>query len=383
MAEIKILKGSKISQQPVAQPEIQESSGYQPGLFGRLGLQALKGVESPLRGISSLLEYLGEPGLIKGKTTSENIMSKYNISPQQIEPQSLPENIAHKAAQLVPTSLALGGVPAALSTAIGSVPSGTAQYLGAPEPVQDILQLGTELGRGLYTGKIPTVGAAQTKEYELARAAIPEAQKAAAKPVLNAILNVTDKLKTEVDKGLSSKIYDAISVIENNIKQKKINPNTALDLRRKLHQFRRVVPKNAQFYIDDLASGVNDFFAAYSAQNPKFFNHLKTADKLTEMKHMQSYITDFAENILPGGKAKLLALPVKYTLGGVEKFVRNVYKNPVARKYYLETVKAAVHQDPALFVKQLNNFDNIYEQEFTPKSFKEADKFKILRGKKL
>ena len=381
MPEIQILRGSKINNIPT-KSQIPSTGQSQPGIVGRTLLTGLRGLEAPLHGISSLLQYLGEPGLIRNQTTSQDVMQKLGIQESQLEPQSFPETVLHKFAQTAPLALVGGGFPAVARSAFGAIPAAGLKEAGAPESIQDLAQLGSEVGLGLYQGRVPTIPRAQKIQYELAKKAIPEGKQYISKPLTQAIFDVEKNLGTEVNESIHKKITHALETIDKHMSGgTSINPSTALDLRKKLYQYRRTLPKEGQPYIDSLTKGINDFFGIYSAENPEFFKHLKTADKLTEIKHMGSIINQGIDKLREFAPAKLGNLGLIFKPAGyIEKLGRSLIKEPVARKHYFEAAKAAAQEDYGSFIRNLTNLIPEKEREEiqSPKS-----NIKVLRGHKI
>lgn len=388
MANIEILRGSKINKSV----PVQQLKTEGPGFLARLGVQALKGTEAPLHTLSNILQYLGEPSLIPGKTTSQDVMQKYGISEEQLQPQSLPESIAQKAAFFAPSALALGGFPGLQTSTIGSIAGGALQHLGAPEFVQDIGQLGTELASGIIGGKIPRIKSSQKSQYALAEQAIPGGKEFVATPLKIALREAESTLGTEVNEKIHKKIMHAIETVSNNMTSgEKISPKTAMELRRKLYQYRNELPTNVKQYIDTLTKGINESFAVYGAENPTFLKHLNEADRLTEMKHMSSVIEQFADSIEKSFSAiggKPIKLAIKVGLKPVitsEKILKNIYKHPTARKHYFNAVTAAIKQDPSIFIKNLDGLNEIIkpEIEIPIKEQSSHNNIELLRGRKL
>ncbi len=111
-------------------------------------------------------------------------------------------------------------------------------------------------------------------------------------------------------------------------------------------------------------------YAIAIKRTTQFFKHLKAGDQLTQMKNMTSVVDKFVKNIelssLPGISAlkypaQFLAAPI---IGSTEKFLRQIYNNPEAKKYYFNAVSAAAKQDPTLFIKNLQNLKTEFPEEF-------------------
>ncbi len=251
------------------------------------------------------------------------------------------------------------------STALGSGVASGAGALGAPEGVQDVLQLGSELGYGLGKGRIPRVGTEQKKAYDTATALAGEASSKTA-PIENALANIGKKLSKETTKKVSEEINHVAQVVEGNLDKLngKLKVKDAIDLRRKLGESYDAVSRHAKPYVNELRDSFNQFFAEYGAENPQFFKALDKADKLTMMKHQQTIIDKFADLLvdkIPGavgmtgkGLSKLILSP---TIGKLEKLGRNIITNPEAQKHYLNFAKAAATQNTPLFINSLKKLD--------------------------
>lgn len=365
------------------------------GVLGRLGVAGARGLEAPGRFVDTILELLGEPKLAKGSIEEDLARYLGATSPEQLEAQSLLESYAQRFLGSAPTA-ALFGPGAIASTALGSGTAIGLKALGAPEAIQDVGDLITQLGLGAAQGKFLTPGKAQKKAYDLATASVPEGLKTSARPIIDTMKNVEQSLATEVDKSIVEKINGIMETIDKNIFKKTINPNTAKNLRTSINQFRNKLPEDARHYADALKNGINDFFTVYGAENPTFYKHLSTADKLTAMRNMESYIGNFIEKSLldkfgiKGIWDDILRVPFKIgsklTLEPAEKFARNMVGNEAARDYVFNLVKPAIQQNPSLFLKNLSNLRDVLvgQEEFgiIPEVSKPSAKYEILRGKR-
>lgn len=368
------------------QPEIpQETPIEQLKRVGTsTGIGALKNLESLFGLPVNLLSYItgkptSEAGYMGGQpeAITDILKQQHGLTPEYLEPRGTQESFIQKFGSLAPFA-ALGGLPALGRTAAGSAIATGAKQLGLPEPVQDIAQLGTELGLGLRAGRIPTATGRQKIEHELALKAIPKEAQIAAPHIQEAVKGVETALGTETSEKVSSKINHALRIIKDNIMRDKIKPAAAMELRKNLYELGSELPRSkAATYIQPLTKGINDFFATYAAENPTFYKHLKARDKLTELKNMGSYLAEFVDKFelakLPGGK--IVASVAKTILSPTEKIFRGLYSNPEARKLYFDAVTAAATQNPPLVAKNLMNL-----QEELPKELpKIKSKYKILK----
>ena len=327
----------------------------QLGKTGLLGVGSLFGMEDPHK---KLVE---QGKLAPQEYIADILQKKSGYSPEQLQPQNAAENFIQRFGSQAPLNALFSGIPALASTALGSGAAAAAGSLGAPEGLQDILQLGTEIGRGLYKGRIPTVNSAQKNAYEKAALSAGEITSKIA-PIEKALGSISQKLTKETIKSVSEEVKHAFQTVEGNLDKLngKLKVKDALDLRRKLGETYDTVSKNAKPYLNELRDSINEFFSIYSAENPQFYKHLDEADKLTQMKHMRTTVDKFADLLassLPGvlGSSaktftKLFGVP---TLGFLEKISRNTLNNPVARKHYFNVVKGAATQNPALFINSV------------------------------
>ncbi len=330
-----------------------------------LGLGSLFGMEEPharlvREGKLAPEQAQGVPDL------SQLFQQKLGYTPEQLQPQNATENFIQRFGSQAPINALLGGLPAVASTALGSGVASGAGALGAPEGVQDILQLGSELGYGLGKGRIPTAGSAQKKAYETVAKLAGEDTGSVGR-IQYALHEAGKKLGKETTKKVSDEITHALATVEKNVSQMngQLKVKDALDLRRKLGETYETVSKNAKPYINDVRNSINEFFSDYSALQPKFFKALDKADKLTMMKHQKTVIDKFADLIvdkLPGVVGTTAKAAVKVvlspTVGKLEKLGKNIISNPVAVKHYLDVAKAASTQNTALFVNSLRKLDD-------------------------
>ncbi len=341
------------SQQPEA-PETYFQQAKRIG--GSTALQALKGLESAYFFLPELFGKKSPP------KPSEIIEREGKLTPEYLEPRSVGEKYLHRLAGSAPLA-ATGGLGALARTAVGSGVGTLLGSAGLPEPIQDIGQAVTELGLGVHSGRIPTIKAAQKAEYELAKSAVKPGSRSSAKLITNALGEIEKQLGTEVSKKYSGKIRHAIDTVGKNLIKGEINPNTAVDLRKKLYKLSSELPGDiSKTYIDPLTKGINNYFATYAAENPKFYKHLSSADKLTSLKHMKSYIGDFVGqlqlNKLPGGELATNIIS-KITKEG-ERFIRGLSTNSSARKYYFDAISSLSKDDPSLFIRNILKLPDLF-----------------------
>lgn len=329
------------------------------------GIKALQNLENLASLIKRGGEFLGlqdpnkqliQEGKIEPQQAfSDLLMQKFNLTPEYLQPQNTLESSIQRFGSQAPLAALLGGTTGLQALGLGTGAAAIPAALGAPEYVQDITQLATEIpsaiGLGIRAGKIPTIRAIQKAEYELSKGAIKPGSKASAKLIEDAIGSVSKELSTEVSEKYSTKINKALETIEQNLTKGKINPATAMDLRKKLYKLGNEVPPHiAKIYIEPLTKGINDFFAVYAAENPQFYKHLKSADKLTSLKNMKTYLDKFSNIPVVGKFAKPLSIGVKET----ERFIRGIATNSEARKYYFAAVKSLANNNPSLAINYLN-----------------------------
>ncbi len=344
--DYEIILPDEVSQQP-------ETYGQQAKRVGiGAGLGALKGLE----GIASFI-----PNLLGVKNPhpfpSEIIKERAGLTPEYLEPQGNLESFVQRFAQYAPLA-ATGGVSGLGRAALGSAAGAGVKALGLPESLQDIAHLGTEIGSSIYGGKIPSLKSVQKQEYDFAKAALKPGSKVNADVINKALQSVESELGTEVGGKTAKKIQHTIKTIGENMTRGQIDPVKAMDLRKKLYQESRNLPDVVnKTYMEPLIKSINEFFTVYGAENPKFFDHLSTADKLTQFKHATSYIGDFADKLnlskIPGvGAASDV---VKYLLSNGEKYATGFIKNKPARHFMAEAITAAVQDNRQSFIKNINN----------------------------
>lgn len=324
------------------------------------GLQALKGIES-------LATFL--PGLI-GITPPEQLPSQIisEQSPEYFEPQNIGERYLYRLAEVAPGSALLGGLKALPLSAAGSGAATLLGEAGFPEQAQDIAQLGTEVGLGLGFGKIPTIKSVKKVEDSLARLAVTPATQISGNSIINAMNKVEELLTTETSEPIKKQIKHAMETIGNNFTREKINPVKAMDLRKSLYKLgNKLDPDIAANYIQPLTKSINDFFAVYSAENPKFFKHLTKRDQLTQLQYMQPFISQaidaFSKLPVVGPYLKDATKFLGKIAGEPERILRGIAVNPSARKYYFDAVSAAVSNNPYIFIKNIGNLSGEIETE--------------------
>jgi hypothetical protein len=351
----------------------------QSGLGSRLGQALSRGITNPIETGTNLLDLLISP-LRSGITSllPQQVQQQANqqisqfqnrqpLNPKNAEnaPQGLPEDIAQRFLEGAPTAALFGPATLARSGA-GSIVGGAARNIGASEGVSDLAQLGTEFGLGLLPsfGKIPTINSAQKSAQSVLENT--KAEPFAASIIKNSIRSVEDKLGREADSKVKNIVTDAIETLQNNITNKKINPHHAYEIRHSIDKIgKKLSSKETADYIKPLRNGINDFFAAYSAENPTFYKNLTARDKLTQLKHMGSFIDNFADQLK---SVPLLPKAIKYSLGGFKiptQVIKGIATNSEARKHYFNVFKAAINNDPGLFVKNIENLGSNFMPEKT------------------
>jgi hypothetical protein len=347
-------QSNQLSEQRIS-PETPETYLQQAKRVGTsAGLSALRGLESIPTAIADLL--IPRP---KGfQLPSEIIQEQSGIIPEYLEPQNAPERFIQRFSEFAPLSGLTGGLSGLGRTAAGSGIATLLGEAGLPEPLQDIAQLGTEIGLGVKSGKIPTVRSAQKTEDSLARAAVQKGSTARADIINQALGDVEKSLGTEVSEKYATKIRNALGIIGENITKDKINPVVAMDLRKKLYKLGRELPVDiSSQYIEPITKGINDFFAIYAAENPQFYTHLKARDQLTTLRNMNTVTEKFIDKLkldkIPG--IGLISGAITKIISSGERFTRGLVNNPSARKYYFDAVTAAAEQNPNLFIKNVKN----------------------------
>ncbi len=331
------------------------------------GINLLKGVESLFTTVP------GWFGVTPPHPVPSELIKKYgNISEEELEPQNIGEHVLKRFAQSAPAAATLGGTQALKGLGYGSTAAGGLGAIGAPEAVQDVAELATQIGHGVYTGKIPTIAKEQAKEYKLAKSFIKKGSTHSADNIQKAVLAVEENLGTEVSEKVSKKVNNILRTIDKNVRGKKLNPSKAVDLRTSINALKKELPDavNAR-YIAPLNEALDQYFTSHSLENPTFFKHLKSADQLTALKHMNTITDKFFDKLNVKGKfgAELLTEPIKIALRETERFGRGIASNPAARKYYFNAVEAASANNPSLFMKNMNKVVKLM-----PWLSKEADK---------
>lgn len=359
-------------------------------LLQRLGHAGVRGILNPIRLGKSALELVTSPiynQIIKSmpeevqqkiaeRTQRENAGIEKNIGrfySEQNAPQSTLESIGQRFLEGAPLTAAFG--PAnLLRSGIGSIAGGLLERgLNSPG-LGDIGQLATEIGLGivpksayakagnigkkvgeLTAEKVPTISRGiKSAQHIMESTPVKEYGGSAIK---DAMKNVTDRLLTEPDQAVAKKINDTLELIDKNFTGKNINPLTASSIKAKINRAsQELKPSVAAEYIEPLRKGFNDFFAMNYAQNPTFFDALNTRDRLTELKHMNSFIGRILEatpivNQLP--KKVLDKLDI---LRSPTRLFKGLATNQEARKHYFNVVKAIGTGDAGIIGKSLNRF---------------------------
>jgi hypothetical protein len=368
---------------------IEPADSQSPESFGEQVKRV--GIGTGIRGLQGI-EGLADLIWNNAPHPSEALKERFNLTPEYLEPRNFGENLVQRFGSSAPFTAALGGVPALGSLVLGSGAGALLGSVGLPEGVQDVGQVATELlgGRlasdklGKVINRFPGVSEKISKGRELAKASVypnkadflidkggKVVKSTEANKIVSAMKEVGNRLHTETDSKISQSIQHTLEKLGENIVKNKIDPATAIDLRKSLYRQASKLPSSVSSdYISPLTKGINNFFAEYAVENPKFWKHLKPADQLTEMKHMKSYIGEAlsgsAANIPGGNISKALKLIAEYPIGKFEKFARTLIGNPAGRKHYFDIFKGLSKNDPLLITQGvgglINQFSNIFGQ---------------------
>lgn len=388
-------------------PQSQED----PSLARRLSTSLAQGTELPGNIVNALNMALGEPSLKQGPSISESLSAGF--SPQQMEPQGVVERYAQKGLKQLPTAAIFG--PAAMArTAVSGIPATAVGELGGPEWLQDLTQLGADLGIGYGLGKLAQRSAKaaekagtfaekgfpsaplgleklegmaqqQFRAYKAAEELVPNAEKFGAGAVVKGIVESTKRIGTEVNKKLRNEVVDVIQQVKKNfsrvfdavtgeVGEELLNPRTGMALRRSIND---LIRKNDDLFphLEPIQNGIRDFFTQYSFSNPRFYDQLTKADKLTMAKNMPSLISEFIGKIpmpsgilgsLGGGIRDVVKGAFGATVGSVEKFARNVITNDVAREFYFNMANGIAEGNPAVVLKGISDLTEWKTREKSP-----------------
>lgn len=433
MAKIEIVRGSRIEKRPDSAPAVspepkamqqvpsekmemaaQQQEG--PGLLARLGHSFVKGLELPGELVNQIAMALGEPSFMK-KRLSEDIRGYLGATEEQLKPQGAFEEYSQRVLQQGPSAALFG--PAALArTAASAVPAVAAGQLGAPDWAQDLIQFGSDLGLSLKSGavKLPSLAKAQKNAYEVAKSLVSDAERPGAARIIESLTNVGKQLETEVDESKIKRVNHVIDTIKKNFApiyhhkpgplgfESGLNPNKALVLRKKIYGLGKRYPDLIE-YTKPITEGINSFLTEYGASNPKFFESLSKADRLTEAKHMKSTLEGIARYIpFIGGKgigsSTIGGIVGKGIIGDImgkivgdgEKLTRNLLstgeKGSHVRSLYYDLVGSLSKGNAALIEKNaINLLQEINPQEegapLSAKPSKKRLNFELVKGKKI
>lgn len=353
---------------------------------GLLGLGSLFGMEDPHARL-----------LREGKISKEQaeipdfaklLQNKLGVSDEELPPKNPLENFVQRFGSQALLSGLLGGVPGLISTGVGSAVAAGSGALGAPEGIQDLVQLTGEIATPIgvrnipsvkkalaageinptvskYLGKFPTVVEHQKSLYD-------KVEKLAGKkestilPIQKALNSISSKLSKATSKKIGEEVGYSLGVIDNhlgNIKKGKVKD--ALEFRRNLSKTYNTASDAVKPYIKELRDSFNDFFAVYGAKRPTFLKALDKADRFTEYKHMATYLDKFISKLqlgkLPGGE--LATDTINFVIKGLEKGATGFAFNSAARKYLTKAVLSANKDNPALFMKNIENLRNVLPTE--------------------
>jgi len=376
-------------------------------IFSRLGISLLEGLEAPAKLLDKASEALGIGQLTaRGDYTSEQLRKGLGYSKEEIQPKTFVESFAQKVLKQTPTA-ALFGPQAAARTALSAIPASVTGAFGAPEWLQDLVQLGADIGIGVKgIGKLgikPSVTTkplrdAQKKAYDTAKHLAVNRKDASADTIINSLTGVAKKLTRETDGNIVKRVNHVMDTVQNNIKlladksgqniQEIANPEAIMDIRRNLN---KMYDKNKDLieYTQPIIDSFNTYFGEYSVKNPKFFEALKKGDQLTSAVNIKSNIIDKITDFIPsmGGIGNTIKKILTPTLGSTEKVLRQITSSPEARKAYLDMGKSIVEGNPTVLMNNVKNLEeaiNVKEEPyFRPRKAKAKKKYKIISGSKI
>lgn len=368
-----------IIQQPGEQEQIntpEESYGQRAKRVATAtGVGALQNIENLLTAPGRFL--LGkEPPFA---TPVEQIKESYNLTPEYLQPQGTAESAIQRYGSQAPLAVLLGGGLGLKALGAGTVAATGAQLAGLPEETQNLAQIVAEVPysiyKGIKSGKFPTAATEQKSKYNLAKLAVNPSEKIAAEGLINAVGSVAKELETEVNKDLAGKIRGVLGKIEDNILNGKLNPIKGMSLRKSLYKIaNKLNPDEAATYIEPLTKAINEMFANYAVNNPTFYKHLKSADKLTALRHITSSIENLITaadlKLVPGGKL-VSNLLIKF-LGTGEKALKGLITNPEAGKLYLKMAGSLIGNDPLQAVRYANLLQKKLPSNLQVKTTEEA-----------
>jgi len=373
---------------------------------GARGAESLLNSLGYLFGEPSMPGYQPSPDLSTPASTdvlSSLIQKQLSVPEQALQPENLLTSLGQRfAGSFIPNAIlstATGGLSTlpelAKTIGLGSAAATGAKAFGLPEQVQDVTQLATEIGRGIYKGRIKTPRGAQKLAYETTES-LGHPLSENANNIQSKILDLenqitkfapTESIEKEVKYQLG-KLQDLIHPLNN-----KLNFKEAIQRRRSINDAFKNASSKAQPYLTDLKNSINDFFNSYAIEHPEFLKSLNKADQISTMVNMQSKIGEFGgkliSNFIPSLKLgdkgattdKLIGGVVNNILGNTiglaETTLVNIVKNPEARRYYLSAVGGALKEDPYLVIDNLMKLQNSFPQYFTPQ--KRTKGIKILK----
>ena len=337
------------------------------GKGGLLALGSLFGMEEP-----KLHQQLIDEGKAPRESLQEQLQQKSGYTAEELQPRNFGENVIQRFGSSAPFA-ALGGLPGLATSAIGSGVAAGAGELGAPEGLQDLIQIGTELGTGVARGKIPTWGKHKAALYAKEPAELQKLAKIKQAEKLGEAFKKADYGLTIVNDSAKKIISDAGMRVESAFKGG-ADAEKLLDLGSQLYNDALSLSgknKGAATYLHGFRLGIKESLKQ-AVKDPNWYNGLSPARQLTLFEKTPLWIEDavkWGASVLPKqyvGKAPQDIIDKVAKLAAIPERVVKILQVPAVRQYHYKLLKSLATGSPEGILKSaslLNKVASKYSEE--------------------
>lgn len=256
--------------------------------------------------------------------------------------------------------------------------------LGGSENAKALVDIGTSFAISRFNA--PTIRNYWNRQYDLASGAIPR----------NAVVSATriqptlDAVRQRVLDGgwadWKAPVITQIEALERNIQNGAVSVRSidqaVKDLNRQIYTGN--LPGQAIRNLQTLAQGGRRLLRQYGQDNPRFLEHWRNANSAYAGWAANRAASDFMQRHVQkltagAGSSALMSLMIKgadvtaKTIGviastyGITKageFTARVFANPVTRRYYMNTMRAALQENAPQMINNFTKLDAELKKEF-------------------
>jgi hypothetical protein len=333
----------------------------------------------------------------QGKPLSSELGSALGYKEHELQPKHAGESFIQGLIATSPFAakgLAEGGIRAGANI-LGRAAAGLGvraglEHVGAPESIQGLGQVGTELALGLHNiskaGKPLTLETRGAQTYENARNALSPQERGSFAGV-DRFLERTgpDKLKNiEPDLKVRKAAQEIRNTISRNIIKEdgSINIQNAWDIRRALGQQYKDSVQGLRPYIQEARVGLKKVLDDYGPTNPSFFKFKSDADAIKKFQETNGMIKDWLTKGV-GTQLKDYLNPKTLIKAGlaevIDKFesIARIGSTPALRNHYIDLVGSIAKDNKAGALRAAQALTNKYYKKY-PSEDEEPEEFEVI-----